>query len=178
MVQLSESDLLAVSHHLFYEIWMFYESARFLKQDGRHDVVLTNVHLESCTVHGRVLLAFFYNEAQKDDIIAEHYIKRWRGLCPDMRENLKKLSYRVGKEIVHLTYFRIKVTSQTKKWDVYAVERELYEVIKKFQECVPKHVVTEKLLNLCPIDTKATPVPTTSATPFYATNTSAWVYKA
>ncbi len=177
MSQPTPSDLLAVSHHLFYEIWMFYESARFLKQDSKTDVVLTNVCLESFTVHGRILLDFFYNKAQKDDVIAEHYIENWKEICPMLQDNLKKLSYRVGKEIAHLTYARLKVTAETRGWNTMAAENELHLVIKKFQENVPRNLVVEKLLQLKPTTGRAMPTPTKSARPFYVTNTGAWLFK-
>ncbi len=173
----SDSDLMKSSHNLFYEIWMFYEAAKFLKYDTGMDVALTNVYLECFTLHGRVLLDFFYSKPQQDDVVAEHYITNWNEICPDMHDGLKKLSYRVGKEVAHLTYARLKVVPEAKGWDYVAIEQELQKIINKFFENVPKKLVVDKLFQLKPVDRKVTPVPTTSAIPFYATNTSTWVYK-
>ena len=176
MSEPSESHLLDASHHLFYEIWMFYESARFLKRDIGTDVVSTNAHLESFAVHGRVLLSFFYSEAEQDDVIARHYIKNWENICPPIPEKLKKIRFRVGKEVAHLTYSRLHVTPEAKGWDVSA-EQEMHQIVEKFQENVPKNFVIEKLLQLRPIGKTSIPVPTRNASPFYATNTSTWVYE-
>ncbi len=167
----SDADLLRTSHHLFYEIWMFYESGKYLKYDSRTDAVLTNVHLESFAIHGRALLNFFYFEAKQDDVIAEHYIKNWKSLCPPISEKLERISKRVGKEIAHLTYSRLEVTPETKGWDV-GMEQEIHQVVKKFQENTPKHLVVEKLLYLRPEDRKTLPVPTSNARRLYTTNTS------
>ena len=173
----SEKDLMSASNHLFYEIWMFYETAGILKRDPQNNAVFTNVHLESFAIHSRVLLDFFYNEPKQDDVVAIHYIKNWKDLCPAIGDDLKKISPRVGKEVAHLTYARLQVTPEAKSWDTRAVEREMELVIKKFQSNAPHNLIVEKLFQLKPAQGLIAPTPTTSAQRFYATNTGAWLYR-
>ncbi len=95
-----ETDLLVVSHHLFYEIWMFYEVAGVLNRDPPGNTVYTNVHLESFAIHARILLDFFYNEPRQDDVVAGHYIKDWKSICPAMGKNQKNFLLELVRDIV------------------------------------------------------------------------------
>lgn len=143
----TNKELREGSEHLFYEVSMFYETINLFNIANTKNQLIKNILTESFTMRIRILLHFFFpKKIQKDDIIAEDYFDNsgeWNKLCGDLPFSLEKVNYRVGKEIAHLTYFRLNITPEKKIWDWIQIGTAIDKIIKLFH----KHVSKEKL---CP----------------------------
>src|SRR5688572_13729148 len=86
---------------------------------GVTDDVLKNALLESFTIHIRALLAFLYDDQpHRNDVIADDFVSDWSSQRPPMPKALEKAHRRVGKEIAHLTYDRLSLTQEAKRWQI------------------------------------------------------------
>jgi len=91
-----------------------------------------NVLIESCTLHLRNLVDFFYqSNAKADDVIAADYVADWDKKCPAISSLLEKARTRANKEVAHLTTKRIAGSPPEKAWDFDAVSAELRPAIAK-----------------------------------------------
>ena len=129
---------------VFYEIWMFRETAKALTLP-RTCQVQNNVLLESYAIHAYILYRFFYQgEVEKrnksktprkdSDIIAEDFdIKRG-----EFRKNrtkkklLKHIVVKRNKQIAHLTYNRIFRNKATKPWQTGKITAMIQQTITAF----------------------------------------------
>jgi hypothetical protein len=142
----SQETLRNVSNHLLYEIWMLESLAQAMASGVFGQGVLNNAVLESFTLHTRILLDFLYaKEAPRsDDVIAEDFFQdpeQWKSVRPEKSETLNMIHTRVGKEVAHLTYARLKVTPEAKQWPFLQIANELRAVFNKFLEIVPKELL-------------------------------------
>lgn len=142
-IQRSEKELQDVSVHLLYEVNMFLGLSRALGYDLFGKGVLTNSLLEAYIIHARVLLFFLFSEnPQPDDVIAEDFLNSkidWKKIIELKSDNLKHVQKRVGKEIAHLTYSRLKITPDSKAWNIINITNEIVMLINNFLEFVPKN---------------------------------------
>ena len=158
----AKNELIEVSNHLFYELWMFMGIAKEM-QSGRYSqgTIVSNALLEAFTIHIRVLLSFLYEHKKRpDDVVAEDFFpkeKDWLEYRPEMPISLKNVNRRVGKEVAHLTYFRLKVTPDTKPWPFVDITKDMVKVFDKFLEEVPKDFLHTSWNQYCLIKNKNTP---------------------
>jgi hypothetical protein len=132
--------------HLFYEAQTFIYARKALKSAGLQSQ--KNVLIESCSLHLRNLVDFFYqSNAKADDVIAADYVADWDKKCPAISSLLEKARTRANKEVAHLTTKRIAGSPQEKSWDFDAVSAELRPAIAKFVEVVDRVKVPERTIS-------------------------------
>lgn len=142
----TKDELVGVSDHLFYEFLMFINTVEEM-QSGKYPqgTTVSNVLIEAFTIHIRILLDFLYgNKKKSDDVIAGDFFpneKEWLKNRPEMPINLTNVKKRVGKEVAHLTYSRLKVTPDTKSWPFVDIAKDMIKVFDKFLEKVPKDLL-------------------------------------
>jgi hypothetical protein len=135
-----EARLVAALKHLRYEIRMFKATAQLLMRGGLPEGEHRNAVLESFTIHARILLQFFHPYGLgSDEMIAADYFrdpvewKRARGRLPDA---LAAVRNRVGKEIAHLTYDRVDISDEAKRWSLADMHTAVSTLIDRFIETV------------------------------------------
>ncbi len=149
--QRTEEELREASEHLFYEWSMLIRLARGLDSGiFAHGSVINNALIESFTIHARVLLGFLYSDPGQwkkwpEDAVAEDYflpdLEKWQDARPAKSQILQEAHNRVGGEVAHLTYARLKVTLEAKKWPVVKIARDIEAALAKFLELVPEHLL-------------------------------------
>jgi hypothetical protein len=158
----SDEDLVAISEHLLYEIDLLYKTARVLATFGHAQdskaIIIRNALLESFAIHTRNLIDFFYQDKpNSDQVIAQDFFDNgdlWVQQRPTKSQFLKKTSIRVHKEVAHLSYDRLKVTSEKKEWKWINIAAEIGKVLKKFHELVPDSRVSNDFdkISFQPVD--------------------------
>lgn len=126
--------------HLYYELWMLYETAARLVHDQavRGDWVVKNALIESFTVHARSLAIFLYpEEARKwpHDVTSDEYMKdvqQWKEARGAIPLELRTTIQRTGKEIAHLTTHRHPPGSPQKAWSPEPIVRAFFPPLKTF----------------------------------------------
>jgi hypothetical protein len=126
-------DLAAFAkEHLSYEAKMFAMS-RDRHFYGVAQGLDLNVFLESCILHLRNLIDFFYpTKVHPDDVIAMDYAPNWDTQCPPISSVLKVARKRARKELARLTTARKTPSSPDKDWDFGSVSKEMKPVIDAF----------------------------------------------
>ncbi len=103
---------------------------------------LLNALLESFVIHMRGVMDFLYNDTPKpDDVAAQDFFLSaddWLNVRPQLSELLRIAKSRAGKEIAHLTYSRLAVTTDKKPWHFIEIANEVNSVMKVFLNNVPK----------------------------------------
>jgi len=135
-------QLLESSEHLYYEVWMFSVLVDGLESGIAGQGPIANALLESFVIHVRAIMDFLYaDKPQQDDVIAEDFFSSpegWTNIRPALSKTLAQAKRRAGKEVVHLTYARLKVTSETKPWRFVEIAKEVKTVMDAFLENVPR----------------------------------------
>lgn len=141
----SQTELLKVSAHLGYEIWMLGAVARKLSTSTGPDDESRNAFLESFTVHLRGLVYFLWPEKPyEDDVIADDFFRDaapWHKVRPAMSDKLKMAKKRVDKEVAHLTYARLLVSPEGKSWGFVELANELLNAMNIFRKAAPKDLL-------------------------------------
>jgi hypothetical protein len=136
------AELREASRHLHYEITMFHAAAEGLRCGLFGNGPITNVLLESFAVHVRNLIDFLYSEQPRaDDVVAEDFVAetlQWPQIRPTMSDVLLRAKRRADKEIAHLTYTRLAVTSDAKPWPFVQIFGEITSVFKLYMENVDR----------------------------------------
>lgn len=129
--------------HLYYELWMFYETGWRLLHDPavRDDPwLMGNALVESFLIHARTLVMFLYSDKKAkraSDVTSERYVRdlqaweRDRGSIPS---ELKEVIRRTAKEIAHLTIERQPRDPATRGWRPQPIIDMLYAPLKLFVE--------------------------------------------
>jgi hypothetical protein len=133
----STEDLKKMAYeHLSYEVEMFTSTMGRLNKGGL-DMVENNVMLESFLVHARCLFDFLYpsSDTRPNDVVSDDYFgdpTEFRKKLPPSLSIESYLKHRTGKEIVHLTYDRLKVTPEKKVWQVSDVHNQIVGALEIF----------------------------------------------
>lgn len=99
-----------------------------------------NAFLESFTIHTRALSFFFFAPPpvpQDRDVLAQDFMPAgvsWSNLAGAKPTALTTVAARVGTEIAHISYERLTVTPEAKKWKVRDITSELLKLVKTFAE--------------------------------------------
>jgi hypothetical protein len=140
----SVKELKTASEHLHYEVSMMASAANGLASGiaGQGNTI-ANALLESFVLHVRCILDFLYAPVnlRADDVVAQDYFDNplmWENLRPAMSETLRKARSRAGKEMTHLTYARLDVTSETKPWKFIQIRDEIIALNNAFLQNVDK----------------------------------------
>lgn len=82
-----------------------------------------------------------------DDVVAEDFFddpKVWYRQRPAKSDLLKGVHKRVAKEIAHLTYARIGITPEAKRWPFVAITTDLLQVFQRFASLLPADLTRPK----------------------------------
>jgi hypothetical protein len=144
------ADLLAASEHLDYEILMLTAVANALDSGISVLSPMHNALVESFAIHLRNLADFLWpGNPDNDWVVAPDYFddpKEWQDSWKPIPTRLRTARIRAAKEIAHLTYGRIKLTSSTKEWDYVGLRDEIVESLAEFVSKVDKKKVCPELL--------------------------------
>ncbi len=115
-------ELVAASGHVLYEVKMLRATAGLIANDfAAGNQWVDNALIESFLVHARNLIQFLYPDGPfKTDVLAKHFFdepERWESLAGDLPEGLKSVAQRANKLLAHITYDRIEMVGEKKKWD-------------------------------------------------------------
>jgi len=148
----TKDELIKASEHLWYEFAMLNNLANGLASGIFATGTLNNALLESFAIHVRSLIDFLYPEKVKNDaVISEDYFDSpeiWKKIIPNMSGKLAKAKIRAHKEIVHLTYERLKVTPETKPWHFLEIRDEINKIMNIFLIKVNKGLLGESFKNI------------------------------
>ncbi len=134
----SPAELRKASEDVWYEVSMLLSVAQVLSSQIFGPGVATNAFLESFTIHARALEAFFFCRKQDPrDMVASDFFdepNQWARKRGKESAVLKPVTWRVGKQVAHLSYVRLDVTPEAKDWDVPAIARAIAELADKFRK--------------------------------------------
>ncbi len=137
----SKEKLKQISHHLWYEFSMFLALPQELAKNQEVEV-LSNALIESFAIHVRNLIDFLYKDnSSSDDVFAGDFFKDkkdWIKIRPPITSLLNKIKKRTNKEASHLTYKRIHVTPEEKKWNFSDITQDMFSAFEVFIENVDK----------------------------------------
>jgi hypothetical protein len=146
----SMGELKGVSNHLRYEVNMLLSSATGLASGvfGEKNTV-ANALLEAFVLHLRTIMDFLYPRGRRvkdDDVLASDFFDsavQWckirdKQVGKELRRSLENARDRADKEMAHLTYSRLKVTSAEKGWPYIKIANEVRKAIRVFIDNVPK----------------------------------------
>lgn len=141
----NNSNRLKLKHiaysHLSYEIEMFVLSYEKLK-NGNLNQYENNATLEVLLIHARCLLDFLYppESKHKDDVIIDNFFDNndFKKIMPKSLNISNYLRRRTGKEIVHLTYNRLEIDPEQKKWNFQEIHDQIISVLNIFFNLLPK----------------------------------------
>lgn len=138
----SVGELQKISTDLRYEVWMIESMAKMLSSGGLGTGPLHNASLESFIIHVRAVMEFLYEKPiRDDDVVGGDFFSNesdWDGLRPQRTDTLCRAKNRVGKELAHLTYGRLKVTPEDKPWPFMEIASDISSAMDVFLKHVPK----------------------------------------
>ena len=76
------------------------------------------------------------------DAVASDYVPDWPGGLTPALEDVKK---RVGRDVAHLSYDRLKVTDEAKQWPFLTIRNDFAMAMRRFIEDVPETVPEPEL---------------------------------
>lgn len=137
--------------HLYYEIWMLYGVTDTLVK-GVQDEYIYNALLESLVIHASIIIDFFYRpQVYAGDSRAFHYIidrKKWRESLPSYDLYFKTFHRKRNKEVVHLSYNRLDVTLDQKKWNARKIIKQIRKIVDLFLEQADPRLLHPKMYGL------------------------------
>lgn len=139
-------ELKEASKHLYYELWMFESMETAITDCKPENPAQSYAFLESFLLHARNLMDFYYprkssRKDHDDDVIVTHYVdeKDW-----DVnKEFLSDMRIRINKMLAHLTYHRVKVSPDKKRWPIIEIKQMIESTTKKFIDDVSPDVLDE-----------------------------------
>jgi hypothetical protein len=142
----------AFTHTTHIEVSVYSSNAPIVPpSDAESQAARVNSDIESFTVHLRALLDFFYiaaDKARADDIIAEHFFQDpedWYRVRPQLSDSkLTSIRDRVGKEIAHLTYKRLFLTTPQKLWPFLELKTVVLDALQAFLGNVDPSLLSER----------------------------------
>jgi len=141
MRRITNYTLKKASEHVFYEIWMLYNTTRILKTTT--DQLSKNILLESFAIHARNCFDFFYPKEHfnDSDILITDYITNKRNYSRQKtkKEILKYLVRKADKQIAHLTYTRNKYNQKTKGWYFKDISDKFKPTVTAFFDNLPEN---------------------------------------
>ncbi len=140
------------AEHLTYEVDMLLATALLLGT-GNHELPMKNALLESFTIHLRALIDFLWesDNPRPDDAIATDYYAstdKWHRVRPVFPTALDPARKRTAKEIVHLTYTRLTVTTEQKRWNYFDMANAITEALVEFRTNALPSRIGDALLDL------------------------------
>ena len=137
--------------HLWYEIRMLYGVSEALQKDVK-DFYIYNALLESFVIHTSIILDFFYQPQDvTDDARAAHYmvdVRKWKKILPAHDPQFSKFHKKRNKEVVHLSYARLELKPEEKKWAVATLTNKIKHIVNLFLQYANPEVLHPKMYQL------------------------------
>lgn len=141
MSRISSYTLKKASEHIYYEVWMFYETIELLVYVQNQ--TLANIYLDAFAIHCRNLLDFLYpkTRVRVDDIIVSDYIsnpslyRRSKTSKKDLRFTIRK----TDKQVAHLTFARNRYNDKSKKWPIISIGEKFHKTLSAFYDALPEN---------------------------------------
>lgn len=138
--KITKYTLKKASEHVYYEVWMFYETLAILTNPI--DQLTMNIVLDAFAIHCRNVFDFLYPKktTKPDDIIVTDYISENKQYSKNItkKSELKFVIRKADKQVVHLTYSRNKYNSTTKPWPFADIGRKMWKSLNAFYISMPK----------------------------------------
>jgi len=140
----SDETLRMILKHLIHEFQMLQQTCELARQED--NPIVRNAFLIAFAIHARNLLDFFYAPSgpkrwpREDDVIAEDFFDNpieWWNSRPTKSQYLLALGARVGKEVAHLTYMRLRTMSKGRLWANSSITNEMRDILLHFQSLTP-----------------------------------------
>jgi hypothetical protein len=142
---MDEEKLRKASGHVYYEAWMLVKSAELILPVPPPPTVQNNALLESFAVHFRNLWDFIcVNRKTSDDVVVGDYlidadkVDELRSSVPSF---LTEYHTHVHKMIAHLSYKRVRYTTEEYRWPFVDIANEMRRVMDHFQKVVSKSLL-------------------------------------
>jgi hypothetical protein len=147
--KMTKEELVAFSgEHLYYELNMFFGVSKLLNE-GIHDQYIYSALLESFIIHASAILDFFYKPPHKvDDASALHFINdvaKWKKIRPSYDKYFRKFHRRRSREVVHLSYKRLEVRSNEKRWELGKVVPSIQNLVQLFLDVADPELIHPRL---------------------------------
>lgn len=137
-IQRTNQELCTITNRLFYEWQMLAISAKVL-QAGT-DQLIENALIESCAIHSRALVKFFYpfegtRPPRPTDAIADDFFvtpNEWKNACSKIPKELDYDTFGkyADKQIAHIIYS----DEDKHQWNFTAIANALQSILEKFVE--------------------------------------------
>lgn len=137
-VQRTNEEFRTITNRLFYEWQMLASSAEMLQSVTEQ--LIENALIESCAIHSRALVKFFYSfegtrPPQSTDAIADDFFmtpNEWKNTCPKMPKELDYDTFGkyADKQIAHIIYS----DEDKHQWNFTVVANALQPILEKFME--------------------------------------------
>ncbi|MDP2653242.1 MAG: hypothetical protein Q8Q08_04345 [Candidatus Omnitrophota bacterium] len=137
--------------HLYYEISMLYGVSQSLIRGTTH-LHIYNAMLESFVIHASVIIDFFYKpQSGPEDAKAVHFmsdVKEWRAVLPPIDKDFRDFQKKRNRHVVHLSYDRLNVRPEDKKWGSPKLTRKIRRIVDLFLEYADPDRVHPRLYEL------------------------------
>lgn len=147
----SDAELRSWAHeHLIYEAGMLLHTCGAAANPDL-DAVDQNALIESFAVHVRCLRDFLWKDqrmraqdALASDFCAPNIWRIARGDLPPALAEIEGERNRIGREIVHLTYHRLDIDSESKAWRMGEILQAILECLARFVHTADPRRITGK----------------------------------
>ena len=150
--KVSKEKLIEFSgEHLYYEIWMLYGVTDTLLT-GVKDEYVYNALLEAFVIHTSIIIDFFYRpQVYGGDARAVHFmsdVAKWKENLPSYERHFKKFHRKRNKEVVHLSYTRLDVKPEEKRWNIRKTIKPIRKVVDLFLDQADPQLLHPKIYEL------------------------------
>ncbi len=150
--KISPDKLRAFSEeHLWYEVNMLYGVVDLLLK-GADDYYVYNSLLEAFVLHASNILDFFYKPpAKPDDARAVHYVRdaeAFKKALPSFTRKFGGFTRKRNKEVVHLSYTRLYVRPEEKRWGSPKITKDIRKIVDLFLDHADPELLHSKMYSL------------------------------
>ena len=119
---------------------------------GVEDSCIYNALLESFVLHASVILDFFYKPPVKpDDARAVHYVRdadAFQKALPSFEQKFGGFTRKRNKEVVHLSYRRLYVRPEEKRWGAEKITKDIRRIVDIFLDHADPKKLHTKMYSL------------------------------
>jgi len=135
---------------VLYEIEMLFRTSDQLTAELHadfappHEVAMALI--ESFAIHARALIHFLWRDRghPEDGFAAEYFVPGgWAELRPDKEATIRGIDDRVGAEIAHISYKRIRVTDDERWWRYGQIAASIGRCLREFIKHAPGEMLIE-----------------------------------
>lgn len=147
----TNQELCTITNRLYYEWQMLVISAEMLQ--SRTDQFIQNALIESCAIHSRALVKFFFPYEGRqitrltDAIVDDFFLTsgEWKNACPKIPKELDYVTFGkyADKQIAHIIYSN----EDKHQWNFILIANALQPILEKFVELVQREQLGDRWLN-------------------------------